>query len=227
MQNNQWPLDPAYKKRFCVADLTPAERVSMRDQPIKWIFVAESPHVNEVKEELAELRRPLCGKAGQEWWKMLEKIFRASALELDPELTAESLENFCIHHGLAVMNAVQYPIDLKIMAHYGEAADPERHLGFSKSGGSHYKKQKKTFGVEKALKSLEARLMHPSLAAAPIYALGLDSKWFLEQLAIGNAMIAKRHQGSLPHPSAWWRKGGFFRQKAETLLNGVFAKSVM
>lgn len=210
----RWLKQADYKKRFFVADLSPEQRPALADLKPQLVFVAESPHVSEVEPEVASARRPLCGSAGREWWSMLSTTLGGDSSR---ETDLERLLSLCRKAGIAVMNAVQYPIDPKIMMHYGEAADPVTHLGFAKVAPASFKKLKNGEDVEAAIHALRARLIHPSVIDVPVVSLGNDAQWFVTQ-----ALKAKpgegRHLMTVPHPSAWWRKGGAFREKARGQL---------
>lgn len=119
------------------------------------------------------------------------------------------------------MNAVQYPLDRGISKSQGNA-DPLKTVGFCKNPGPHfYKKMKSTPEVRKAVEALRARLLAPALSKATFHCLGNDAQWFLEQ-ALSKEEQALRVGDKLPHPSAWWRRGGFFGRVAREKLREIF-----
>jgi len=206
------------EKRFFVPDLSPEARHELRDLKVKVIFVAESPHTSEVEPEELAARRPLCGSAGRRWWSVLGDVLDANPSE---DVSLSRLLDLCRRHGVVVMNAVQYPLDPKIAAAYA-AADPALNLGFHKGPGElSFKKKKKTPELQSALSSLRARLSGPALEKAPVYCLGNDALWFVSE-ALGKDGARERIAGKLPHPSAWWRKGGVFKVIARKDLERIF-----
>lgn len=214
-----WPKTKIYKSRYFVPDLSPEQRAQLRDFQPKMVFVAESPHEAEVAPEAERERRPLCGKAGREWWGMIGQILEhknSQATDL------ERLLHLCCLGELAVMNAVQFPLDPKITAHYGEEASPLEALSFTKVAPYGFKKLRATDAVKTAVHLLRERLVHPSVRGLPVISLGNDAQWFVEQ-ALESSVGEGRNLMIIPHPSAWWRRGGFFREKArgqlEILLN--------
>ena len=209
----------SYTTRYFVADLSPEQRPELSSLPVRWVFVAESPHLAEVAPESRLVRRPLCGKAGREWWSMLAAV--TGDRVPSNELSAGELMAQCVRLRMAVLNAVQCPLDPKIMLHYGAAADPVKGLGFCKVGEFSFKKQKKQPCVEDAIANLRERLLHPSLAFAPVISLGNDAQWFVER-ALGEKLGVGRNQRVIPHPSAWWRQGGKLRLRAKTQLVEYF-----
>lgn len=210
----KWPYYPAHSNRFFVPDLSPEQRSELKSLKPKLVFVAESPHEREVAPEQVLDRRPLCGKAGQEWWKMVGALVAGDSSQ---DTSLERLLSLCKRAQIAVLNAVQYPLDPKIVTHYGPEADPASHLGFSKVAPSSFKKLRGTAEVRSAIEALQSRLCHPSLVNVPVISLGNDAKWFVEQ-ALG---LQSRHLQTIPHPSAWWRRGGFFREKAQGQLSAL------
>jgi hypothetical protein len=210
----RWPKRANYEKRFFVADLSPEQRVELKKFKPRYVFVAESPHVSEVEPEDPKARRPLCGSAGREWWGMVGELVCSE----DSRATdLERLLRLCRAGSLAVMNAVQYPIDPKITMHYGAGADPVENLGFSKVAPATYKKLKSGPDVEAAIDRLRARLVHPSVRDIAVISLGLDAQWFVSA-ALSAKVGVGRHLMTIPHPSAWWRRGGAFREKARDQL---------
>lgn len=200
--------------RFFVPDLSPEGRPQLRDFTPRYAFVAESPHVSEISPEKLDERRPLCGKAGLQWWGLLSELLEG---ESSTDVSRSRLEAFCQKHRIAVLNAVQYPLDPKVSASFAQAA-PALTIGFSKAPGTdHYKKMKGSRELGFALQSLRERLQHPSLGDCPIYCLGNDSEWFVSQ-ALGKEEFLRRVKGRIPHPSAWWRRGGLFGRIAREKL---------
>jgi hypothetical protein len=203
--------------RYFVPDLSPQFHPEIKSFRPNVVFVAESPHVNEVEPEKSKERRPLCGAAGKAWWAMLGEL-REGAPVIDLSLT--SLLSFCQRHSIAVMNAVQYPLDPKITRSFPEA-DPVKALKFAKIAGEFsYKKLKKGKEVRDAIQDLRIRLMHPSVAGLPIYPLGNDADWFIRQ-ALTEQEAAARVLDRIPHPSAWWRQGGLFERIARKKLQSL------
>ena len=203
--------------RYFVPDLTPEARPELKTSRPSVVFVAESPHVSEVTPEKLGERRPLCGKAGQQWWGLLSEMLEGKA---SADVSLARLEKICRAHHIAVMNAVQYPLDPKVAASFPEA-EPSRTIGFSKAPGpSHYKKMKSTTELKRALDSLRARLEDPGLKNSPVYCLGNDAEWFVAQ-ALGREEFERRVKGRIPHPSAWWRKGGLFGRVAREKLGPI------
>ncbi len=137
------------------------------------------------------------------------------------DLSLVSLLKFCSKHQTVVMNAVQYPLDPKVAQRFPDA-DPAKNLGFSKvSGPDSYKKRKQSLQVTAAMASLRSRLMHPTVSGLPVYSLGNDSEWWVRQ-ALGEMDFEQRYAGKIPHPSAWWRRGGSFGKIAEAQLQDIF-----
>lgn len=202
-----WPKDDAYASRYFVPDLSPEQRQQLKGFSPNVVFVAESPHVSEIEPEVRATRRPLCGKAGLDWWRGIAELIGCPFTGVD----LESLLGYCRAGGFAVLNAVQYPIDPRV-------ADPVAHLGFSKVQPASFKILKSGPDVCAAIDALRVRLVHPSLRALPVVSLGNDSKWFIER-ALRDAPA--RHIATVPHPSAWWRRGGFFREKARGQLTEI------
>lgn len=217
----KWPKRSAYQKRFFVADLSPEQRESLADLKPKFVFVAESPHVNEVEPLDAAHRRPLCGSAGREWWSMVG-AFVTGDNSRDTHL--ERLIDLCRRGKLVVMNAVQYPIDPKIMMHYGDEANPIENLGFAKVAPASYKKLKNSDEVQAAIHALRHRLVHPSVRDLPVVSLGLDAQWFVTA-ALESKSGEGRHLTTVPHPSAWWRQGGKLRERARGQLRVLLGEA--
>jgi hypothetical protein len=205
--------------RFFVPDLTPQARPALRNCDYHVIFVAESPHINEVEPEKPQERRPLCGAAGRQWWSMLGDL-----LEHDPssDVGLQRMLSLCCKHQFAVMNAVQYPLDPKIAASFPKA-DPIKNLGFAKASGPYsYKKMKKSEPVKEVIQSLRERLCQPGLEKTPIICLGNDAEWFVQQALADDPKLLERVRGKLPHPSAWWRRQGVFKKIAKEKLEELF-----
>ena len=206
--------------RYFVPDLSPHDRKVLAQLKPKYVFVAESPHISEVEPDEMKDRRPLCGAAGRQWWGLLSEL-----LEKKPN-TDVSLEHFiafCQKHSIAVLNAVQYPLDPKVAARYPDA-DPAQNLGFNKVAGAYsYKKLKASPQVQASLSDLAERLCHPSFKDARIFCLGNDSYWFVTQ-ALGMADAIEKIQDKIPHPSAWWRAGGLYGRIAREKLTEVFKR---
>lgn len=216
-------MAPALKKskpnsRYLVPDLAPAERLSLQKVKPRFVFVAESPHIHEIEPETLTERRPLCGAAGKQWWSLLSELLEGKS---NSDVSLSQLEAFTRKHAIAVMNAVQFPLDPKVAARFPDA-DPIKNLKFNKVAGEYsFKKLKKSPAVSEALQSLAARLNHPALANAPIYCLGNDSLWLVTQ-ALGPEEAKKRVQDKIPHPSAWWRSGGHYGRVAKEKLQKIF-----
>ena len=214
----KWPKIKVFKSRYFVPDLSPEGRPELANLKPQIVFVAESPFESEVAPEACLVRRPLCGKAGQDWWRMVGQIV---ANETSTVTTLERLLNLCRTARIAVMNSVQYPLDPKIVSYYGPEADPLAALGFTKVPPASYKKLRTSDDVQSAICNLRERLVHPSVIHLPVVSLGNDSQWFVSQALEAPRGIG-RHIDTVPHPSAWWRAGGKFRDKArgqlETLL---------
>jgi hypothetical protein len=210
-----------WDRRFLVPDLSPQGHPEQGDFAPRVIFVAESPHVSEVEPERLADRRPLCGIAGRQWWSLLSELLEGHS---NADVSLRRLLEICVGNGIAVMNAVQYPLDPKVAVRFPEAA-PERVLGFSKlPGKGGYKALKSEPQVRAVVEALRLRLNHPSLGGVPIYCLGGDAQWFLLQ-ALGAEEYRARVACKIPHPSAWWRRGGHFGRVAREQLRGIFRPS--
>ena len=207
-------------RRYLVPDLSPLDREALSRMRPRFAFVAESPHLNEIQPEEKSERRPLCGMAGRQWWSLLSELLEGEA---NPDVSLERLISLCLKHRIAVLNAVQFPLDPKISKKY-PGADPIENLGFCKASGPyHYKKLKNSPEVRKSLQSLRDRLNHPSLSASKVICLGNDAEWFVQR-----ALLSPEEQARLgdriPHPSAWWRRGGLFGRIAREKLEGILGK---
>jgi hypothetical protein len=204
-------------RRFFVPDLSPLDRISLKRVIPRFVFVAESPHISELEADELDARRPLCGKAGREWWSLLGDV-----LESNPstDVSLERMLGLCKSQRIAVINAVQYPLDPKV-ARLFPGADPVPHLGFSKEQGPHsYKKLKNSPEVGAMINALRARLEDPALIHSRVICLGNDAEWFVTQ-ALG-AQVIERLDKKIPHPAAWWRKGGLFRKIARERALDIF-----
>ena len=207
-------------RRYFVPDLSPIDRSMLKTAVIENIFIAESPHISEVEAEAEELRRPLCGMAGKVWWTMLSEVLGENE---EVSLTGESLTLFCRKYKIAILNAVQYPLDPKVAKRFPEA-DPQSNLGFHKGSGPHsFKRMKASVQVQTAVQSLENRLKHPTLKNAKIYCLGNDAQWFLAHALASSPEDLQRFVDKIPHPSAWWRQGGYFGRVAHEKLSKIFS----
>lgn len=203
--------------RYFVPDLSPMDRVPLQRLRPQWVFIAESPHVSEVSPEEKEERRPLCGAAGKKWWALLGELLGEGG---DEDVSLSRMLNLCKTHRIAVINVVQYPLDEGVKKKVPQA-DPLKNLGFCKNPGSHsYKKLKQSYSVQNAIEALRIRLMSPVLSGAYFYCLGNDAEWFVKQ-ALTQEEFEKRVKGKLPHPSAWWRRGGHFGRLARKQLSDI------
>jgi hypothetical protein len=207
------------KARYFVPDISPIDRPELKGLSPRVLFVAESPHISEVEPGDRQKRRPLCGAAGRVWWKKLGEILEQ---ESSDDVSLERMESICAQNKIAVINAVQFPMDPKVAAKYPDA-EPVSNLGFAKASGEFsYKRQKKAPTVQEAVKNLRERLMDPKMKDAQIWPLGNDAEWFVSQ-ALSPEEYAERVKGKIPHPSAWWRQGGHFGRVAQEKLNEVFS----
>lgn len=211
--------------RFFVPDLTPNARRELQNLQPRFLFIAESPHLSEVEPDELLQRRPLCGMAGRQWWGALAEVLEKKP-KLDSALVDVSLEKLiqnCLKYKICILNSVQFPLDPKITKKFPKA-DPLLNVGFYKGPGEKtYKKQKNSIEMKKALASLRDRLQSPKIAQVPIYCLGNDAEWFLN-LALEKNEIEQRYLGRIPHPSAWWRRGGYFGKVAKEKLTEIFSQ---
>jgi len=210
---------PKKHSRFHVPDLTPRDRPELEGLRFRYVFVAESPHISEIEPETESERRPLCGAAGKVWWNALSETLTGVSNE---NLSLEYFLKFCRKHRIAIANAVQVPLDPKVMRLFPDA-DPMRTLGFSKEmGPRHYKKA----SLEKVLADLRRRLSDPGLQGAKVVTLGNDADWFI-RAALPQDDFERIYAGKVAHPSAWWRRGGHFgrvsRETLKTLLDTLGA----
>lgn len=206
-------------RRFFVPDLSPIDRQLLKTAEVQHVFIAESPHISEIEAENEEQRRPLCGMAGRQWWTMLAEVLGENEEVL---LTAESLQHFCRKYHLAILNAVQYPLDPKVTKRFPDA-DPVKNLGFQKASGPYsFKRLRATEPVQTVIRDLQQRVCHPSLSQAKIHCLGNDAQWFLGQALTPYPEDFQRFVDKIPHPSAWWRQGGYFGRVAHEKLDKIF-----
>jgi hypothetical protein len=208
-----------FADRYLVPDLAPHDR---EEFPPSWraryVFVAESPHVSEVTPDARSERRPLCGAAGRVWWSLLTELAEGQP---NPDTSRDRLLGFCISERIAILNAVQFPLDPKVTREFPDA-DPIKVLRFCKEpGAQHYKKCKERPELLRSLDSLRKRLAHPAFSAAEIFCLGNDSEWFMKA-ALGAEEFARMRIDKIPHPSAWWRRGGYYGQVARQKLAPLF-----
>lgn len=203
--------------RYFVPDLTPMDRPGLKGVKPKFVFVAESPHLNEIEPDTMELRRPLCGMAGRQWWRKLGEILDHTDTD---DVSLERMVQICRKHRIAILNAVQFPMDPKIAAKFPEA-DPARNLGFGKlTGDLGYKKMKDSDEVKAAIQNLRKRLTDPALSDAVIWPLGGDAQWFVSR-ALSPDEFKVRVLGKVHHPSAWWRKNKLFGRIADQKLREI------
>lgn len=207
--------------RFFVPDLSPLDRPGLSGVHLRLIFVAESPHVSEIEPDSPSERRPLCGKAGKLWWRKLGEVFDSNPTD---DVSLEHMLGFCSRHRFAVMNAVQYPLDPKIALHF-PPAEPIANLGFAKTSGEFsYKKRNTNPKVEPVLEGLRQRLTHGAMTGVPVVVLGNDAEWFVTA-ALGPEQARARILSKIPHPSAWWRKSGFFGRLATQKLQEILPRN--
>ena len=212
---------PVLNSRYFVPDLSPQFHTSLLQMKPKHVFVAESPHIHEVAPSERAQRRPLCGAAGKKWWGELSGLLEGGK-PLD--LSLEQLLRFCSKHRLVILNAVQFPLDPRVCQEYPEA-DPVKNLGFNKVSGQYsFKKLKDSEVVQKRIVDLSQRLTHPAIAHLPVHCLGNDSEWFVKR-ALGSLGQEQRLGTKIPHPSAWWRKGGYYGEVAQAQLKQMFKLS--
>lgn len=212
----KWPRSEQFNRRYRVLDLIPEDVASSR---LKAIFIGESPHRDEVAPESAAERSPFRGVAGREWWAELVR-FTGDPIVTRPVPPRKVLLEICSELQIGVMNAVQFPIDRKIMMHQGDASDPVVQLGFDKSTGStSYKAVFKVQGqdgpVGSALDDLRARLQPLARPGIQWVCLGNDSRWFVER--IHSEFSGLKPLLTIPHPSSWWRNAAYKARAVETL----------
>lgn len=203
--------------RFFVPDLTPEAREELSAMKPLVLFVGESPHVSEVEADELHQRRPLCGAAGKQWWSLLSELLEGAP---NSDVTLKRELNLCGKYRIAVMNAVQYPMDPKVTSVFPDA-DPLKNLGFGKFTGEYsYRKVKTNPLVQAAIEALRKRLNHPSVRELKVHPLGNDAEWLVTQ-ALGHDQVLRRFGTKIPHPSAWWRQGGYFGRVAREILEKV------
>lgn len=203
--------------RYFVPDLSPMDRKELENLRPQWVFIAESPHVSEISPDQREDRRPLCGAAGKKWWSLLGELLGDESGE---DVSLSRMLGLCKKYRIAVMNVVQYPLDEGVKKKVPDA-DPVTNLGFCKNPGAQsYKKLKQSASVQKAVDLLRCRLQDPALSSARIYCLGNDAEWFVKQ-ALDKDEFEARVSVKLPHPSAWWRRGGHFGRLARKQLQQI------
>lgn len=206
-----WPQNPKYRSRYRVDDLIPKFR---NKKDLKILFIGESPHRDEVVSLVAAERTPFRGFAGRKWWVMLGQFLDPPQL-LSPIPSRSVLLKVCSQLGIGVLNAVQFPLDPKIILHEGPVCDPWVQLGFEKGNSLRgYKTMLETQKnpVAKAIQDLATRLQPFQNQSVQIVALGNDSKWFVERaVLLLSPKSHLRHQTlcALPHPSSWWRNKKF------------------
>jgi len=54
-----------------------------------------------------------------------------------------------------------------------------------------------------------------------VHSLGNDSEWFVKR-ALQQLGQEERFGSKIPHPSAWWRKGGYYGEVAQAQLKSIF-----
>ena len=209
---------PVLSQRYFVPDLSPQFHQSLLRIKPKYVFVAESPHIHEVTPQELAQRRPLCGAAGKKWWGELSELLEGRGAE---ELSLEYLLKFCSRHRVVILNAVQFPLDPKVSQEFPEA-DPIQNLGFNKVSGQYsFKKLKDSDVVIQRIEDLSQRLNHPSIRPLEVHCLGNDSEWFVKR-ALSRLGQESRFGIKIPHPSARWRKGGYYGDVAQTQLKKMF-----
>ena len=209
-----WPRTRTYCDRYRVQDLIPSQKT-------KIVFIAESPHKDEVAPENSQERSPFRGTAGREWWSALAKFTQTKPANRDVP-PRDQLLKICSELEISVMNAVQFPLDPKITLHEGKACSPVEYLGFQKSSGPEgYKAVLKKGGrhnpVVSAIGDLKARLIevNKSNQVSIVVCLGNDSRWFVERALEGISDGLEIQ--TIAHPSSWWRKAEY-RTRALKLL---------
>jgi len=209
---------PLLNSRYFVPDLSPEFHQALCKIKPKHVFVAESPHVHEVAPEDRKERRPLCGAAGKKWWGILSELLEG---ERQTDLTLQNLLSFCVKHKVVILNAVQFPLDPKVGQEFPEA-DPVMNLGFNKVSGPYsFKRLKDIDVVCQRIRDLRQRLKHPTIQHLPVHSLGNDSEWFVKR-ALQQLGQEERFGSKIPHPSAWWRKGGYYGEVAQAQLKSIF-----
>ncbi len=216
-----WPVSRAFVSRYRVDDLVPPPGEWSR---LRAVFIGESPHKDEVAPEDPRERSPFRGMAGREFWTEVAKYLKAPGMTRPVPPRAE-LERICTELGMALMNAIQYPLDPKIALHYGEGCSPAEQLGFEKATGPRgYKAIAKKGGpgnaVDAAIRDLVQRLSKLQSARAQLVCLGNDSCWFVERAIAGlpaEAALLSQPVLTIPHPASWWRNAANRTRASETL----------
>jgi hypothetical protein len=178
-------------------------------------FIGESPHKDEITPEKKIERSPFRGSAGRDWWA---PILACAGRHGPHMLSRAEHEQVCHQLRIAVLNAVQYPIDPKISQHYPNCV-PREFLEFDKGtrdrtgngkGPCGYKTvfQDQDFAgtVGERIIDLTGRLERFSQMPAQIVCLGNDSRWFVSQ-AIQRlhpaCALTSRPLETIPHPARW------------------------
>jgi hypothetical protein len=217
---NSWPRFPKYSRRFRVPDLKPPGGPGSRGNLVV-IFVGESPHRDEVAPTDPRERTPFRGAAGRAWWSELAKFLKHPK-EVRPVPPRPVLLEICAELRIAMINAVQFPLDPKIALHQGRQAAPIPNLGFEKGPGrlgykAVWKKSGQKGPVGMAVSDLAKRLRPLQAGRARIVCLGNDSCWFVERAL---ELLDPAHEirvSTVPHPSCWWRKASYRRRAIEAL----------
>lgn len=180
---------------YFVPDLTPEPK----NGRYKLIFVGESPHTEEIKQNKDD-RTPFRGESGIRFWQELANLLPH---HVDVKhLNRSVLEEFCWKNDIAVLNAIQYPLKIK---------NSTNVLGFSndKKSQDYYVKQAfRLSGSGASGSNLRKHICH---LAEPlnrivhrcevIIALGNDAHWFTTHacIRIGTETEVLR----VPHPFSW------------------------
>src|SRR6478672_9370468 len=86
--------------RYFVPDLSPEGQKLLAKMNPRFLFIAESPHVNEVESDDIKERRPLCGMAGRKWWSLLSLLLEGVE---NADVSLEHQLDFCKKHEIAVL----------------------------------------------------------------------------------------------------------------------------
>lgn len=211
-----------------VPDLLPPDL-----RAVKVVFIGESPHRDEVAPESEGERTPFRGMAGGEWWTALSRFLPESAQPktMKPVPPRAELIEICEELSIAVLNAVQFPIDPKITLHQGESSHPRVRLGFEKGSGIWgYRAVFSASGydgpVGLAICGLASRLMSFSEGEASLVCLGKDAEWFVKKAL--NLLQRDRSTTCKPwlridHPSSW-RRNSAYRERAAKVLEDLLSK---
>jgi hypothetical protein len=232
--------------RWLVPDLVPT------GVELRAIFVGESPHKDEVKPKNKGERFPFRGSSGRSWWV---EIFDCAALSLGatplPALSDVpprlELERVCRDLRIAVLNAVQYPIDPKITKHYPSCV-PREFLKFDKGtrDGKGMGNGKGPFGYKTVLQvqdcvdpvggrvsDLAWRLRRFGQMPAQVVCLGHDSKWFVNQAMRRlpqDCALARQPPETIPHPARWrfsgHQSGKDYRADAVRVLKRLISEAI-